>query len=115
MPAPIITYILEFGKSKGKIMNEIIINESGRRNKTDSPIVRMEGIKEAAALFGLPKHLVRTLALEGKVKAVRVSNSPNSKILVNIQSLNDYFENAVISNEEQADTSGGIQPIPVRL
>lgn len=37
-------------------------------NKT---LVRMEGIKEAAELFGLPKHLVRTLALEGKIKAVR--------------------------------------------
>lgn len=96
-------------------MKEIVVTESGRCQKTDSPIVRMEGIKEAAALFGLPKHLVRTLALEGKVKAVRVSNSPNSKILVNIQSLNDYFENAVITNKEQDFASGGIQPIPVRL
>lgn len=97
-------------------MAEIIFNKSTKLNNIiDSPIVRMEGIKEAAALFGLPKHLVRTLALEGKVQAVRVSNSPNSKILVNIQSLNDYFENAVISSEEQEEQSGGIQTIPVRL
>lgn len=99
-------------------MSEIVLNKSDKLNEIiDSPIVRMEGIKEAAALFGLPKHLVRTLALEGKIKAVRVSNSPNSKILVNIQSLNEYFENAVISNEEQDVTTGGtggsqrIQPI----
>ena len=47
----------------------------------------MEGVKGAAELFGLPKHLVRTLALTGKVKAVRVSNGKNAKILINIQSL----------------------------
>ena len=99
-------------------MSEIIFNKS---DKLNSPIVRMEGIKEAAALFGLPKHLVRTLALEGKIKAVRVSNSSNAKILINIQSLNDYFNNAVIRTVEQEEQSGGtgcpggIQPIPVRL
>lgn len=89
-------------------MNEIILN------KPNSPIVRMEGVKEAAELFGLPKHLVRTLALTGKVKAVRVSNSPNAKILINIQSLNDYFDNSVIGAQEQA-VNNGIQPIPVKL
>lgn len=63
----------------------------------------------------LPKHLVRTLALEGKIKAVRVSNSPNAKILVNIQSLNDYFNSAVIGTVEPETKVGGIQPIPVKL
>lgn len=53
-------------------MSEIILSKNNKLNEiTDSPIVRMEGIKEAAELFGLPKHLVRTLALEGKIKAVR--------------------------------------------
>ena len=97
-------------------MSKIIINRSKNLdNIIDSPIVRMEGVKEAAELFGLPKHLVRTLALEGKIKAVRVSNSPNAKILVNIQSLNDYFNSSVICTVEQEEQRGGIQPIPVRL
>lgn len=73
----------------------------------------MEGIKEAAKLFAVPKHLVRTLALEGKVKAVRVSDSPNAKILVNIQSLNDYFSNSYIHTSEEEMI--GIKPIPVKL
>lgn len=75
----------------------------------------MEGVKGAAELFGLPKHLVRTLALTGKVKAVRVGNGKNAKILINIQSLNDYFNTSVISTEERDRNSGGIQPIPVKL
>ena len=75
----------------------------------------MEGVKGAAELFGLPKHLVRTLALTGKVKAVRVSNGKNAKILINIQSLNDYFNTSVISTDERDRNSGGIQPIPVKL
>lgn len=82
-------------------------------NKT---LVRMEGIKEAAELFGLPKHLVRTLAREGKIKAVRVSDSPNAKILINIQSLNDYFNSSFIGSYEQEEVSGSIiKPIPVKL
>ena len=90
-------------------MPQILIERSSKLNNIiDSPIVRME-------LFGLPKHLVRTLALEGKIKAVRVSNSPNAKILVNIQSLNDYFNSAVIGTVEPETKVGGIQPIPVKL
>ncbi len=97
-------------------MSEIIINRSKNLHAiTDSQIVRMEGVKEAAELFGLPKHLVRTLALEGKIKAMRVSNSPNAKILINIQSLNDYFNSAVIGAVEPETKVSGIQPIPVRL
>lgn len=96
-------------------MSEIIIERSNKLNNTiNSSIVRMEGVKEAAELFGLPKHLVRTLALEGKIKAVRVSNSPNAKILVNIQSLNDYFNKSFIGINQQKKTDR-IQPIPVKL
>lgn len=50
-------------------MSEINISRKDLNNINDSPIVRMEGVKGAAELFGLPKHLVRTLALTGKVKA----------------------------------------------
>lgn len=98
-------------------MSEIILSKNNKLNEiTDSPIVRMEGIKEAAELFGLPKHLVRTLALEGKIKAVRVSDSPNAKILINIQSLNDYFNRSFIGSYEQEEVSGSIiKPIPVKL
>jgi len=92
-------------------MNEIYIN-----NNTNTPIARMEGIKEAAELFGLPKNLVRTLALEGKIKAVRVSKSPNAKILINIQSLNDYFNSSFIgSDEQEVKSCSVIKPIPVKL
>lgn len=98
-------------------MSDIILSKNNKLNEiTDSPIVRMEGIKEAAELFGLPKHLVRTLALEGKIKAVRVSDSPNAKILINIQSLNDYFNRSFIGSYEQEEVSGSIiKPIPVKL
>lgn len=97
-------------------MSQILIERSSKLNNIiDSPIVRMEGVKEAAELFGLPKHLVRTLALEGKIKAVRVSNSPNAKILVNIHSLNDYFNSAVIGTVEPETKVGGIQPISVKI
>lgn len=96
-------------------MPEINISRKDLNNINDSPIVRMEGVKEAAELFGLPKHLLRTLALTGKVKAVRIGNGKNGKILINIQSLNDYFNTSVISTEEQDCNSGGIQPIPVKL
>ena len=92
-------------------MREIYIN-----NNTNTPIARMEGIKEAAQLFGLPKNLVRTLALEGKIKAVRVSKSPNAKILINIQSLNDYFNSSFIgSDEQEVKSCSVIKPIPVKL
>lgn len=97
-------------------MSEIIINRSKNLdNIIDSPIVRMEGIKEAAALFGLPKHFVRALALDGKIKAVRNGNGKNAKILINIQSLNDYFNSAVINHEDQEVHGNGIQPIPVEI
>lgn len=97
-------------------MSEIIINRSKNLdNILDSPIVRMEGVKEAAELFGLPKNLIRNLALEGKVKAVRIGNGKNAKILINVQSLNDYFNNAVINHEEQEVQVSGIQPIPVEI
>lgn len=95
-------------------MSEINISRKDLNNINDSPIVRMEGVKGAAEFFGLPKHLVRTLALTGKVKAVRVGNGKNAKILINIQSLNDYFNTSVISTEERDCNSGGIQPIPVK-
>lgn len=99
-------------------MTEIILNKNEKLdNILNSATVRMEGVKEAAQLFGISKHLARTLALEGKVKAVRVSNSPNAKILINIQSLNDYFNSSFINttNEQAVHNNATIQPIPVKL
>lgn len=97
-------------------MSEILIERSQKLNNIiNSPIVRMEGVKEAAGLFGLPKNLIRTLALEGKIKAVRIGNGKNAKILINIQSLNDYFNSAVIGIDEPEVHRNGIQPIPVEL
>lgn len=47
-------------------MSEINISRKDLNNINDSPIVRMEGVKGAAELFGLPKHLVRTPCAYGQ-------------------------------------------------
>ena len=77
-------------------------------------IVRMEGIAETAKLFGLPKNLIRQLVLSGKVKSVRVSESRNAKIFVNIDSVNEYFNTHTLCEDEKPAVNG-IKPIPVRL
>ena len=79
-------------------------------------IVRMEGIAETAKLFGLPKNLIRQLVLSGKVKSVRVSESRNAKIFVNIDSVNEYFNtHTLCEDEDEKPAVNGIKPIPVRL
>lgn len=45
-------------------MSEINISRKDLNNINDSPIVRMEGVKGAAELFGLPKHLVTAKTLK---------------------------------------------------
>lgn len=78
---------------------------------TKAPI--MIGVKETAEAFGIAQHYVRQLALSGAVKAVRVGKG-KGKILINYQSVCDFFNSSYITKSEKADT-GIIKPIPVKL
>ena len=51
-------------------------------------VPRMLGIKEAAQETGLPEHLIRTLALDGEIPAIR---SGSKKIWVSAKGLIDYL------------------------
>lgn len=70
----------------------------------------MLSVKETAETFGIAEHYARQLALSGAVKAVRVGRG---KILINYQSVCEYFDSSYISEKRAAPE--GIQPIPVKL
>lgn len=74
-------------------------------------IPEMLGVKETAERFGIAQHYARQLALSGVVKAVRVGRN---KILINQQSVAEYFNSSCLTAPEPAQTAG-IQPIPVKL
>ena len=74
-------------------------------------IPQMLGVKETAVNFGIAQHFARQLALSGKVKAVRVGRG---KILINQQSVAEYFNSAYLNESTPAPTSE-IRPISVRL
>lgn len=81
-------------------------------NTNTKTVPIMLGIKETAANFGITKNHVRHLALSGAVKAVRIGSK--GKILINQQSLAEYFDNAYITTEKAAP-SGLIKPISERI
>jgi excisionase family DNA binding protein len=60
-------------------------------------------IAEAAKTFNLSAYFVRALALSGKVAAVRAGTGKNGKILVNAKSLEQYLENATLTDENADD------------
>ena len=69
----------------------------------------MLGVKETALRSGIAQHYARQLALSGKVKAVRVGRG---KILINAQSVVDFFNESYIKTDESSiDLSriGGIE------
>lgn len=70
----------------------------------------MLGIRETAARFGISQYYVRQLALSGAVCAVRVGRQ---KILVNVQSVADYFNGARLTAPESPNETG-ITRISVR-
>lgn len=74
-------------------------------------IPSMLGVKETAKRFGISQNYARQLALSGDVKAVRVGRG---KILINIQSVADFFNNSYIKPSEPT-TGTDINPIPVKL
>lgn len=71
----------------------------------------MESVNRTAEIWGISRHYARQLALSGLVKAVRVGRG---KILINQQSVAEYFDSAYLSEPEPAPTSA-IRPIPVNL
>lgn len=80
-------------------------------NKISVNTPLMLGVKETAEHFGIAQHYARQLALSGKVKAVRVGRN---KILINAQSVADFFDSSYINSSEPAP-GAGIKPIPVKL
>ena len=74
-------------------------------------IPEMLGVREIAEKFGISQHYSRQLALSGKVKAVRVGRN---KILINAQSVADFFDSSYINSPEPAQ-GAGIKPITVKL
>lgn len=85
-------------------------NERTTEIKIAHNIPIMLGVKETAEAFGIAQHYARQLALSGSVKAVRVGRG---KILINQQSVADFFNSSYINEPEEVANS--IQPIPVRL
>ena len=78
---------------------------------TNIPVLK--GIIECAELFGISRHYCRQLALTGAVKVVRVGRG---KILINVQSMADFFNQSSIPEpEDEPPNQGVIQPIPIRL
>lgn len=79
--------------------------------QTYTNIPEMLGVKEIAERFGIAQHYARQLALSGAVKAVRVGRG---KILINAQSVAEFFNNSYITGGEPAPVNG-IMPIPAKL
>lgn len=77
-------------------------------------MVEMKSINETAEKYGITPHYARSLALSGKVKAVRIGRG---KILINQQSVEDYFNSSCLTDEQPTQTadSGGIRPVPLRI
>lgn len=93
------------------VAHEVSLKNESTEISMQVNIPKMEGIREAAEIFGVSQNYVRQLALSGTIKAVRVGKG---KILVNVQSLSDYFNNSYITTFEPAQI-GDIQPIPANL
>lgn len=62
---------------------------------TDLKIPRMETIDNAAKMFGLPKHLIRSKVISGEIVAVQIGR----KYLVNCDKLLEYLNNSHIIAE----------------
>ena len=73
----------------------------------------MKGIAECAEMFGISQRYCRELAKTGAVRAVRVGRG---KILINVQSMADYFNQSSIPEpKDEALNQGVIRPIPVKI
>ena len=80
-------------------------------NPTEANIPTMLGVKETAETFGISAHYARQLALSGQVKAVHVGRG---KILINAQSVADFFNGSYI-NAPEITVEHKIKQIAVKL
>lgn len=71
-------------------------------NELKTNIPEMLGVKETADKFGVSCYYIRKLALSGKVKAVRAGRG---KILVNVQSVAEYFNSTYINAVPAPDSN----------
>lgn len=76
-------------------------------NKAD-----MRSIPETAENFGISPHYARQLALSGTVAAVRIGRG---KILINQQSVADYFNGSRLTDPKPEQLFGGVRPISVKI
>lgn len=76
-----------------------------------SDLPRMMSIEDCATETGLSKYAVRLLALSGKVAAVRIGKG---KIMVNMDSVCEYFANARLTDDLDTEPVSGIHPVKVR-
>ena len=57
--------------------------------------VTMATVAQAAQMFGLSKYLVRKLARQGRINAIRTEG----RILINVERLRDYLDTAFLFDE----------------
>ena len=75
-------------------------------------VPRMLSVEDTAKASGLSKYAVRLLALSGKVAAVRIGRG---KIMVNLDSLAEYFTNAKLTDTAPDEPQkGGIRPVSLK-
>ncbi len=91
-----------------------VVHEMSFKNESTEPTIqrdipKMYGIKKSAEIFGISQNYARQLALSGAVKAVRVGRG---KILINAESMADFFNNSYI-NADEPTTNGDIKPISI--
>ena len=77
---------------------------------TNMPL--MLSIAETAERWHITRHYARQLALSGTVKAVRIGKR---KILINQQSVEEYFNSSYLTNEKPQHSGGSIQPVPLNI
>ena len=77
-------------------------------------MIEMKSVNETAERYCITPHYARSLALSGKVKAVRIGRG---KILINQQSVEDYFNSSRLTDEQPTPTTdgGGIRPVPLKI
>ncbi|MBP5432672.1 hypothetical protein [Ruminococcus sp.] len=76
----------------------------------DNVIPTMLTVKETAVRFCIAQHYARQLALTGKVRAVRAGK----KILINAQSVADYFNNCSLAGTKESIEIEKYHPVKIQ-
>ncbi len=93
------------------VVHEVSLKNESTEIPNQITIPKMYSIRESAEIFGISQNYARQLALSGTVKAVRVGRG---KILINAESMADFFNNSYI-NDQISTVTSDIKPIPVKL